>query len=137
MHVFIAALHVLGSGVVMASVILAVVAGLSRTTGKESLALYKHAGTIGLYGLFWQLITGLHLLSEEVEALSKNPVFWIKMALFALASLIAYGVIMKKVLAAERGAHRDAKIPGMPFWLFVLLAIITAVVVLGVVLEHR
>lgn len=132
LHGTILALHIAGAAVITVSSLASLVILINKRVSENILALLKPLWKLVGPAMNVQVITGAALGALEWDTFGKNPVFWIKLALFIAAGGIGRSILGNAVRSAyERKSHRT---PGAAAWAWVHVFLIIAMIVLGILL---
>lgn len=127
MHTLLLILHIIGAGVMIGVIVVALMVAFSKTAIEGRWKLFEYFGRLGMAAAIWQVVTGMGLFILEPEDFKINTLFWVKMGLFVLDGLIATQIVDRRVRAvlSKGQAKLSASVLSTPFLAnFLILALI-------------
>jgi hypothetical protein len=101
LNIIVLNLHVLGACVVVGSVVFVFAMLSRRPFFRPNLALMKFMWRLAEGAVGAQLLTGIYLFVIERSEFQNSPIFWSKMALFALDGFVSGMLIKRRVQQVE------------------------------------
>ena len=108
-HNLLLVLHIIGAGVMIGMITVALVISFSKTEIVGRWKLFGFFGKLGMIAAIWQLATGVGLYLLEPEQFKNNPLFWVKIGLFMLDGIIATQIVDRRVMLIT--AKNEEKTP--------------------------
>lgn len=135
-HLIVLILHMLGAGLVVGIVLLALFAVIKPPVGEKSMDRLAFIARFGMWGSIWQFLTGLILASQEWGEFRTNRLFWTKIILYLIEGTIASLLLEKQSKQAALRVAGGQTIDGSALRLtsFIHAGLILAIAIIGVVL---
>lgn len=131
-HTFILILHVLGAGLLVGSSLSLVAVLMNIRPIANHVPVLRILQRAALYGILWQLLTGAHLATSEINGLIESPTFWVKMGLFLLDAWVVIWVLEKRI-ALLRSPEEDSR-RQLLRWVWIAGSTSVALMIAGVLL---
>lgn len=135
LHLIILILHVLGAGLVIGVVVLALLAVIKPPVTAAAMERLHFVSRFGMAASIWQFFTGLYLAYADWDELKSNRVFWTKLILYVVEGMIAATLLdrLSRRTAAQTATGTTTAGP-LRLTLIIHALLILAIAALGVVL---
>lgn len=135
-HLIILILHVLGAGVVIGVVLLALASIIKPPLTREAIERMHFVSRFGMIASVWQFLTGIVLSWQDWDEFRSSKLFWTKITLYLIEGAVASLLIEKQAKTAAVQLQNGQPVTGAKIragaWIQ-FLAII-AIAVIGVIL---
>lgn len=135
-HLILLILHVLGAGVVIGIVVLALVAVIKPPVTAQAMDRLHFVSRFGMGASIWQFLTGLIMSIQDWDEFRGNRLFWTKIILY-----VVEGALASRLLARQSRQTYEQTLNGqttkgnrLRTTLSVHAGLIVAIAVIGVVL---
>ncbi len=135
MHILLLILHVLGAGVLIGVVVFAFAAVVRPPLNQQALDRLGYVFAFGMWASAAQLVTGVLLITQELDELGHSPLIWTKVGLWVIEGVLAGAIIKKQAMRAGKALAQGQQLqPGsLRTTVSLQLLLILAIVILGVI----
>lgn len=133
MHEILLILHIIGAGVLVGMIAVALMIIFSKTVIVDRWKLFGMFGRLGMIAAGWQLLTGIGLYLLEPDNFKSSTLFWVKIGLFVLDGIIATQIVDRRVRSVS--TNKESASAGILSTAYLAnFLIISAIITLGVLI---
>lgn len=135
MDILLLTLHVIGAGVLIGIIAIAIALSFTKEISLERAKIYQLFGKIGFIAGMVLLVTGVGLYLQEPDEFRNSTLFWVKIGLFIVDGIIATQIVDRKVRDAVAQRNGQLIIQNkVARWFWANLVILITIITIGVFL---
>lgn len=135
MGIILLTLHVIGAGILIGIITIAIALSFTKEISTERAKIYQLFGKIGFIAGMLLLATGIGLYLQEPDEFNESTFFWIKIGLFIVDGIIATQIVDRKVKEAVDRKNGQLIVQNkVTRWFWANLVILVSIITIGVFL---